>query len=185
VVEENAGELAGGKHAQERSGGGRWAGPGKLAGPDRPDKGKALRRPSAAGIYKSLTRPKNKTPPPGRTAGRKVTRRAARSLLPRALLVAVRLQALAALVLVHLEAALLLQVAHCGKEGGTVFLDRAGRPRGCKALSPDGTTGEGRRPGRARKAYFNARAFAAWALPRDAAFLCTTPDFTALSIADT
>ncbi len=33
--------------------------------------------------------------------------------------------------------------------------------------------------------YFAASAFAAWALPRLAAFLCTTPDFTALSIADT
>ena len=38
--------------------------------------------------------------------------RADESLLPRTLLVAIRLQALSALVLVHLETTLLLQIAH-------------------------------------------------------------------------
>lgn len=161
-------------------------GPGRATSPDQTARTRANRlcRRSAAGIYKSLTHSK-KNPPPGGTAGTKVRRVTARLLLPRTLLVAVRLQALAALVLIHLEAALLLQVAHCRKERRTVFLDRAGRPRGCKALSPVGATSEGRRPGADAVVYFSARAFAAWALPRAAAFLCTTPDFTALSIAET
>ena len=55
-------------------------------------------------------RPKNKTRLEGRVRG---SRRGRRSLLlPRALLVPVGLQALAALVLVHLEPAFLLEVAH-------------------------------------------------------------------------
>lgn len=41
-------------------------------------------------------------------------------------------------------------------------------------------TGKKKRP-----AYFANRCFAACAFAREAAFLCTTPDFTALSIAET
>jgi hypothetical protein len=43
--------------------------------------------------------------------------RAAPSLLPRALLVAIRLQALPALVLIHLQTTFLFQIAHVGLFG--------------------------------------------------------------------
>lgn len=57
------------------------------------------------------------------------------SLLPGALLVTIRLQALAALVFVHLQTALLLEVAHDRKD--VVVTKRVGQPAGrdrrCKA----------------------------------------------------
>lgn len=68
---------------------------------------------------------------------------------------AIRLQALAALVLVHLETALFLEIAHGVKGKEEVVVD-----------------------------YLANTTLAACDLARDAAFLCTTPDLVALSIAD-
>jgi hypothetical protein len=57
------------------------------------------------------------------------------SLLPRALLVTIRLQAFPALALVHLQTTLLLQVAHGVR---VERLRGAGMARGCKLIFPKG-----------------------------------------------
>lgn len=58
-------------------------------------------------------------------------REARNLLLPRTFLVAMRLQALATLVLVHLKTTFLFEVAHGASE--LVKGQRAGRERACKA----------------------------------------------------
>lgn len=58
---------------------------------------------------------------------------------------------------------------------------RKQKPRGTKHAGSKMTGARGAPLGRD---YFAKTIFATWALAREAAFLCTTPDFTALSIAD-
>ena len=66
-----------------------------------------------------------------------------------------------------------------------VFWTVRGARGAVKPFLPAWRPAEGRRTGAGAEDYFTAKALAAWALPRDAAFLWTTPDFTALSIAET
>jgi hypothetical protein len=93
---------------------------------------------------KANRRRKKKKNPPRKAAGLErideLVRRNRGSLLPRAFLVAVRLQALSALVLVHLQTTFLFQVAH-----GDVIFPKAQRASGLSGCKADSTP-RGRSP---------------------------------------
>ena len=95
---------------------------------------------------------KNKKPPLSRWLGIDRAEPVSGLLLPRALLVAIALQALAALVLIHLQMALLFQVAHCESGGMEVIgrwkvcVDRASWDTECKAQNFRGDADRPRQP---------------------------------------
>ena len=106
-----------------------------------PDRNRGNKKP-AAGCGGLGLRRRQRTSDCAGTARTRQARQPTRLLLPRTLLVAIRLQALPALVLVHLQAAFLLEVAHGWKLANG---HRAGELSGCPARisGPRPSTGRG------------------------------------------